>query len=92
MEWRASHILVKERGLAQNILNKLKKGADFKALAKEFSTCPSKSKGGDLGWFGPGKMVPAFEQAVKKLSHGRVSGIVQTQFGFHIIKKTGQRD
>lgn len=91
MEWRASHILVRDKTLAQSILNRLKKGANFNALAKEFSTCPSKSKGGDLGWFGPGKMVPQFEKAVMKLSQGKISGIVQTQFGCHIIKKTGQK-
>jgi len=91
MEWRASHILVRERSLAQAIEKKLKEGARFESLASEFSTCPSKSKGGDLGWFGPGQMVKAFEEAVKKLSNGRVSGLVSTQFGWHIIKKTGQR-
>jgi peptidyl-prolyl cis-trans isomerase C len=91
MEWRASHILVKDRNLANKILQKLKGGANFSALAKEFSTCPSKSKGGDLGWFGPGQMVKEFEQAVAKLSNGRVSNPVRTQFGYHIIKKTGQR-
>ena len=91
MEWRASHILVKDRNLANQILQKLKKGANFNALAKEYSTCPSKSKGGDLGWFGPGQMVKEFEQAVVKLSNGRVSNPVKTQFGWHIIKKTGQR-
>lgn len=92
MEWRASHILVKDKNLAINILNRIKKGANFNALAREFSTCPSKSKGGDLGWFGPGKMVPQFEKALIKLSPGKISGVVQTQFGYHIIKKTGQRD
>ncbi len=91
MEWRASHILVKDRNLANQILEKLKKGANFSAVAKEFSTCPSKSKGGDLGWFGPGQMVKEFEQAVAKLSNGRISNLVKTQFGYHIIKKTGQR-
>jgi peptidyl-prolyl cis-trans isomerase C len=91
MEFRASHILVKDRNLANHILKKLKSGADFKALARDHSTCPSKSKGGDLGWFGPGKMVKEFEAATKKLATGRISGLVKTQFGFHIIKKTGQR-
>lgn len=91
MEWRASHILVKDRVLANHLLKKLKSGADFRALAREYSTCPSKSKGGDLGWFGPGQMVPKFEEAVKKMAVGRISGIVQTQFGYHIIKKTGQK-
>lgn len=91
MEWRASHILVKERGLAEELRKRISRGAGFKELAKEFSTCPSKSKGGDLGWFGPGKMVKPFEDAVKKLSHGGTSGVVKTQFGFHIIRKTGER-
>ena len=91
MEWKASHILIKDRGLAVDLLKQIKKGAAFERLAREHSTCPSKSSGGDLGWFGPGKMVGAFEQAVTKLGDGSVSDIVSTQFGFHIIKKTGQR-
>jgi len=91
MEWRASHILMKDRNLANHILKKLKQGADFKAQAREHSTCPSKSKGGDLGWFGSGKMVREFEETIKKMANGRISGLVRTQFGYHIIKKTGQR-
>ena len=92
MEWRASHILVKDRNLADDLLKRLKQGAQFEALAREYSTCPSKSSGGDLGWFGPGKMVAAFEAAVKRLSPGSVSDAVQTQFGCHIIKCTGRRE
>lgn len=92
MEYKASHILVKDRSLANEILKRVKRGENFSALAKEHSTCGSKSKGGDLGWFGPGKMVPKFEEAVKKLRSGQTSSLVSTQFGFHIIKKTGQRD
>ena len=85
MEFRASHILVKDRALAASLVKRAKGGADFGALAREFSTCPSKSKGGDLGWFGEGAMVATFEQAVKRMSVGSISDIVQTQFGFHII-------
>jgi len=92
MEWRASHILVKDMSLAKMIVRKIKEGAKFSNLAKEFSTCPSKSKGGDLGWFGPGQMVKEFENAVKKMSNGRVSAPIKTKFGFHIIKKTGFRE
>lgn len=92
MEWKASHILVKEKALADKIHAQIKGGADFAALARTYSTCPSKSKGGDLGWFGPGKMVGEFERAVQKLSYGAVSTPVRTQFGYHIIKKTGARD
>lgn len=92
MEWRASHILVKDRALAEDLLKRIKQGANFESLARENSTCPSKSSGGDLGWFGPGKMVPAFESAVKRLSPGSVSDVVQTQFGYHLVKCTGRRD
>lgn len=91
MEWKASHILVKDRALAESILKKVRAGAEFAALAREFSTCPSKDKGGDLGWFGPGMMVRPFEDAVKRLSNSGISGVVQTQFGYHVIKKTGMR-
>ena len=91
MEWRASHILVKNRSLAETIVKHLNKGVRFEQLAKEYSTCPSRSKGGDLGWFGSGQMVKPFEEAVKKLSRNRPSKPVRTQFGFHIIKKTGER-
>ncbi len=91
MEWRASHILVRDRQLANHLMKKIKAGADFKTLAREHSTCPSKSKGGDLGWFGPGQMVREFEEAVKRMAVGRVSGPVHTKFGYHIIKKTGQK-
>lgn len=92
MEWKASHILVKDRGQAEQLKIKAKQGADFSALARDFSTCPSKSKGGDLGWFGPGKMVPAFENACKRLGVGSISDVVSTQFGYHVIKVTGKRD
>ena len=91
MEWRASHILVKNKRLAEEIFKQLQKGARFEQLAKAHSTCPSKSKGGDLGWFGPGQMVKPFELAVQKMGRGRPSKPVSTQFGYHIIKRTGER-
>ena len=92
MQWRASHILVKDRALAQELLIRLKKGANFETLAREFSNCPSKSKGGDLGWFGPGQMVAPFENAVKRLGIGSLSDVVSTQFGYHVIKLTGRKE
>lgn len=92
MEWRASHILVKDKALATELRKRIVNGASFAAIAKEYSTCPSKSSGGDLGWFGPGKMVGAFEEAVKKLGHGSMSPVVSTQFGYHIIKRTGLKE
>ena len=91
MEWKASHILVKDRALALKLSREIKQGARFEELARRYSTCPSKSSGGDLGWFGPGKMVPAFENAVKRLGVGSVSDPVNTQFGWHVIKVTGKR-
>ena len=92
MQWRASHILVNEKEVAEDIRKQVKNGKNFANLAKQFSTCPSKSKGGDLGWFGAGQMVKPFEDATQKLSQGSISPIVKTQFGYHIIKKTGQKE
>ncbi len=92
MEYRASHILVKDQQTAERIYERVKRGESFESLARQYSTCPSKSKGGDLGWFGEGKMVPLFENAVRKMSVGSVSRPVRTQFGYHIIRKTGARD
>ena len=91
MEWKASHILVKDRGQAEQLLKKIKTGGRFEAMARDFSTCPSKAKGGDLGWFGPGQMVKPFEEAVKRMGIGSISPIISTQFGYHIIKLTGRR-
>jgi peptidyl-prolyl cis-trans isomerase C len=91
MEWKASHILVKDEGLAKRLQIEIKKGARFEDLARRHSTCPSKSSGGDLGWFGPGKMVKEFEEACKKVGVGTVTDPVRTQFGYHLIKVTGKK-
>jgi peptidyl-prolyl cis-trans isomerase C len=85
---KASHILVKEQELATEIRDKLADGADFGELAMEFSTCPSKKKGGDLGFFSKGKMVPEFEAAAFSMDKGTVSDPVKTQFGYHLIQVT----
>jgi len=88
---RASHILVKNENEAKDILAKIKAGAKFEDLAKKSSIDSSSAKGGDLGWFGKGTMVPAFEKAVLALKEGQVSDVIKTDFGFHIIKLTGKR-
>ncbi len=83
---RAAHILVKDEKLAKDLLNKIRKGADFSSLAMENSIDPSKVNGGDLGFFTKGKMIPEFEKAAFALKKDEVSDVVQTQFGYHIIK------
>ncbi len=91
MEFRASHILVKDQAAAERIYERVKKGESFESLARQYSTCPSKSKGGDLGWFSEGQMVAPFENAVRRMGTGSISRPVRTQFGYHVIKKTGAR-
>ena len=81
----AAHILVSSEKDAQNIMARLEKGEKFEDLAKRFSKCPSKSKGGNLGWFNKGDMVPEFENAAFSAQKGAVVGPVKTQFGYHII-------
>jgi len=95
---KASHILIKvdekadpkakaaSKKKIEGILATLNKGEDFAKLAKENSQCPSSARGGQLGEFLPGQMVPAFEKAAFELEPGKVSGVVKTRFGFHIIK------
>lgn len=101
---RASHILIrvdpkadraarqKARERADAVLRLARNGADFAALAREHSAdTGSAAKGGDLGYFPRGQMVPAFEQAAFALKPGEVSGLVETDFGLHIIKLTDRR-
>jgi len=85
MEFDASHILVETEEEALALIVQLEDGADFAALAAEYSTGPSGPNGGELGWFGPGMMVPPFEEAVTNMEAGQISAPVQTQFGWHVI-------
>ena len=84
---KAAHILVKSEDAAKAILARLNAGESFSKLASDLSQCPSGKNGGDLGWFGRGMMVRPFEIAAFELEKGQLSGIVKTQFGYHIIKR-----
>jgi peptidyl-prolyl cis-trans isomerase C len=100
---KASHILIKAdpkadeaqraqaRKKIEEVQQRLKKGEDFAALAKEFSQCPSSAQGGDLGYFGRGQMTKPFEDAAFAMAPGEVSNIVETDFGFHIIKTVDKK-
>ena len=84
---KAKHILVKHEFEAKDLQRKLQEKVPFEKLAQDFSLCPSSARGGDLGEFPKGRMIPAFEKALLALAPGEVSGIVRTQFGYHIIKR-----
>jgi len=89
-EARCSHILVDSQQEAYDIYNQINAGANFAQLAMQRSKCPSKYKGGDLGWFGRGQMVKPFEDAAFGYNVGDMT-VIQTQFGWHVIYITGQR-
>jgi peptidyl-prolyl cis-trans isomerase C len=105
---RASHILIKPvftdpntdpnevkakaKVKAEDLLKQLKDGADFAELAKSHSACPSAPQGGDLGLFPRGETTPAFENAAFELEIGQISDIVETEYGYHIIKVTEHKD
>lgn len=85
MKLRAAHILVSQEFEAKDLERKLAEGKSFEELAKDFSLCPSGKQGGDLGEFSRGMMVEKFESALLKLREGETSGVVRTQFGYHLI-------
>lgn len=90
---KASHILVKDEDTANKVISELEEGKKFEDVATEYSICPSKDKGGDLGFFSKGRMVPEFETAAFALDKGEITKTpVKSQFGYHIIKMTGKRD
>ncbi|RMG38243.1 MAG: diguanylate cyclase [Gammaproteobacteria bacterium] len=91
-EYKARHILVKSEQAARELIAKLEQGADFDKLAREHSTGPSKSVGGDLGWFTPDTMVKPFAEAVMALKDGEYTrDPVQTRFGWHVILREQSR-
>ncbi|MFW9989390.1 MAG: peptidylprolyl isomerase [Candidatus Odinarchaeota archaeon] len=85
---KASHILVEKFTKAQEIYEDLKAGEKFEQLASQYSTCSSKKKGGNLGEFAKGDMVPEFWNACTNLKIGEISQPVKSKFGYHIIKRT----
>ncbi len=97
---RASHILINQYGddaknleEANKIYDQLQKGANFAALAKQYSKDPGSAvRGGDLGWFGKGQMVPEFDKAAFSGKVGVVQKPIKTNYGYHIIKVTGKID
>ena len=101
---RTSHILLMYAGSSRSTNQRSKEeaktqagtlkaqidqGADFAGLAKQHSDCPSAAKGGDLGSFGRGQMVGAFETSAFGLPVGGTSGVIETDFGYHVIRRTG---
>lgn len=90
--FRASHILVETEEKAKEALDRLKKGEPFAKVASELSTDPTKTRGGDLGFFSKGQLIPEFEAACLKLETGQMSGVVKSSLGFHIILLTDRRD
>lgn len=86
----ARHILVDSEAKCQSLIDEIKGGADFAAIAKEHSSCPSSRDGGSLGSFGRGQMVPEFDTACFDGEVGEVQGPIKTQFGYHVVEVTAR--
>ena len=84
----ARHILVDSEERCEELKTQIAGGADFAAVAKEHSSCPSGANGGELGSFSPGQMVPEFDQVVFSAPVNEVQGPVKTQFGYHLLEVT----
>ena len=88
----ARHILVETQEQCEDLKTQIENGTDFTEAARQHSKCPSGQRGGDLGEFGTGQMVPEFDQVVFSKELGQVHGPVQTQFGYHLIEITSRDD
>ncbi len=86
----ASHLLVKTEAQCEALRQEILAGADFAEVAKANSSCPSSAKGGALGSFGPGMMVPEFDKVVFSAPLNEVQGPVKTQFGYHLLIVTSR--
>jgi peptidyl-prolyl cis-trans isomerase C len=91
-EVHVKHIIVADREAAENAMAELDKGRPFETVARQVNMDGSKQRGGDIGWYPRGRLVPAFETAAFALQKGEVSDIVPTRFGFHIIKLEDRRE
>lgn len=80
------HILVKEKDLADQLKKKISDGADFAKVAKQYSTCPSAKKGGELGEVKKGQLVAVIDKAVFNLAERQLHGPIKSQFGFHLLE------
>lgn len=89
--WRASHILASDSGTAEKALARVKSGESFAQVAQEVSTDPSKTRGGDIGFFSQGQVIPEFESACRDLNPGELSKVVKTPLGYHVILLTERR-
>lgn len=88
----ARHILVSSEEACLKLKADIEQGSDFAVVAKENSSCPSSRQGGDLGEFGPGMMVPEFDEVVFSAPVNTVQGPVKTQFGYHLLEVTNRED
>lgn len=86
----ARHILVDTEEQCLDVKKRIEGGEDFGAIAREFSNCPSKAQGGDLGQFGPGMMVKEFDEVVFSADVNTLQGPVKTQFGYHLLEVTSR--
>lgn len=89
---RARHILVEDEQACLQLKQQIEAGADFAALAREHSQCPSGQQGGELGEFSPGQMVKEFDDVVFQEEVGKVHGPIQTQFGYHLVEITSRTE
>jgi peptidyl-prolyl cis-trans isomerase C len=88
----ARHILVDSQEECERIKREIEGGADFGDMARKHSNCPSGSRGGELGQFGPGQMVKEFDEVVFSAPLNAVQGPVKTQFGYHLLEVTSRED
>ena len=88
----ARHLLVATQEQCNDIKKQIEEGADFAKMAQQYSSCPSKAQGGDLGTFGPGQMVPEFDKVVFSAPVNTVQGPVKTQFGYHLLEVMSRED